>query len=192
MASQAANALKIAINQAREILGLIAWETVMAADANSKNRISRGITTSLLQGIASNDFSALPAQEAPHARASKPFAIPHEAFSAQEYLLRISCQLPAFVEIVVGAVFGKPRAVIHAHFRVPDADIRVRPNSQAAFLGIQPKNAGWVGSSQGRELVWADPAGMNGVRPKYWQPVADAGDAVGYLSENAFAELFPW
>src|SRR3990170_4031079 len=67
-----------------------------------------------------------PLQETAHPRPAQPALTVHDQRAAQEHLLRKPGELPALIEVVIGAVAGVSQSVGQSTSRVPDDQIGIR------------------------------------------------------------------
>jgi hypothetical protein len=64
-------------------------------------------------------------QKVAHAGSAQPFFIIDNQLPAQEDLLRVAGQHPAFIKVVVGAMLGVRYPILEPPFGIPDDDIGI-------------------------------------------------------------------
>jgi hypothetical protein len=128
-------------------------------------------------------------EESPHP-APEPSAVVHDQAAAQEDLHGKALEVPALIEVVVGAVLGDGDAVANGSLGIPDHNVGVGAGRESPFLRIQPEDPGGVGRGQRDELIWGEPARPDPVGPQDRHAIADAGEPVGDLREVIAPKFF--
>ena len=108
----------------------------------------------------------------------------HDQSAAQEDLLGVSGQFPAFVQVVIRALLRLGHAVFDLFPGIPDDDIGIRAGQQGALARVQAEDLGRVGGGQGDELVGSQLSGADTGRPQDRQPVLHAGRPLGILVKS--------
>ncbi len=123
---------------------------------------------------------------------SNPLISIDDQIATQENFLRVSRQLPSFIQAVIRTLVGHTDPIIDLEIWIPNDDVCVCPWSQASFLGINAEYFGRIGAHHGHKLIGRDPALDDSLCPQDGHALLNSRQAIGYLGEIICAQFLAW